>query len=167
MPSSPGSQDSALPQNQVQPGVAAGQPGWSLDTAKMPVEEDCSVPAEGSDSTGSGIDSRAQRNPVPCDPNTTKPPVDKGLPEGEGSSPALSASEGHPDAFQKAPLPVSATQAASEVSSREWRHGGGPQLMPLAMWVRCLPFFLACASVDRAGQSRVPFSVTYLTAGAD
>lgn len=136
MPSSPGSHDSALPQNQAQQGGAASQPGPSLDTENMPVEKDGSVHTKGSGSplqgqtaertsvhtkgSGSPLQGQtaertdAQSYLVPSDHaevkdiNTSKPSVDKGLPLEGG--PALSALESHPkmaDASQKAPLPES------------------------------------------------------------
>ncbi|XP_028640286.1 E3 ubiquitin-protein ligase RNF213, partial [Grammomys surdaster] len=117
MPSSPGSHDSALPQNQAQQDGAASQPGHSLDPENVPMEKDGSVHAEGSDSPQQGQVAEgtdAQSNLVPSnhtevkDLNISKPSVDKGL--GLEGGPALSAFGGLPkmtDASQKAPLPES------------------------------------------------------------
>ncbi|KAL1780092.1 E3 ubiquitin-protein ligase RNF213 isoform X1 [Sigmodon hispidus] len=124
MLSSPGSQDSALPQNQAQQDVVGSQPDQSLDTVNMPVEEDGSVHAEGSSiplqgHTVKGTDSdigSAQENPVPSnhtdikDLNTSMPSVDKGLLQEGDCGPALSAYRGLPEvsgASQRAPLPES------------------------------------------------------------
>ncbi|XP_035293735.1 E3 ubiquitin-protein ligase RNF213 isoform X3 [Cricetulus griseus] len=125
-PSSLGSQDSALPQNQAQQqGGVGSQPGQSLATLHMPMEEGGSVLAEGNSSplqghtvkgTDSGPQGGAQRDPVPSnhtgvkDLNTSKPSVDKGLPPEGDCGPALSASKGpckDTDASQRAPLPES------------------------------------------------------------
>lgn len=154
MPSSPGSHDSALPQNQAQQGGAASQPGPSLDTENMPVEKDGSVHTKGSGSPLQGQTAErtdAQSYLVPSDHaevkdiNTSKPSVDKGLPLEGG--PALSALESHPkmaDASQKAPLPeskgetpgqeekvpVSVKQAGGE--QQGIGNGGGHVLCPLS-----------------------------------
>ncbi|XP_052050777.1 E3 ubiquitin-protein ligase RNF213 isoform X2 [Apodemus sylvaticus] len=123
MPSSPGSHASALPQNQAQQGCAAGQPGHSLDTEKVPMEKDGPVHAEGSGGPvqGQAADlTDAQSNPAPTDHtevkdlNTSKPSADKGLPlEGD---PALAAVEDHPKmtASQKAPLPESKGETSGQ-----------------------------------------------------
>lgn len=155
MPSSPGSQDSALPQNQAQQAGAGSQAGQSLDTVKIPVEEvGSSSPLQGqtAEGTGSGTGGVAQKDPAPSDlpevkdPNTSKPSVDKGLSREGGSGPALSVLEGclkETDVSQKAPapdskgeksepeedVPVSGKQA-SEVSSRKWGPGVGHVLCP-------------------------------------
>ncbi|XP_055448252.1 E3 ubiquitin-protein ligase RNF213 isoform X2 [Psammomys obesus] len=119
MPSSPGSQDPALPQNQAQQGGAGSQPGQSLDTVKIPVEEvGSSSPLQGQTAkgTGSGTGGGAQKDPASNDllevkdPNTSKPSVDKGLLQEGGSGPALSVFEGHlkgTDVSQKARSPES------------------------------------------------------------
>ncbi|XP_029401804.1 E3 ubiquitin-protein ligase RNF213 isoform X4 [Mus pahari] len=124
MPPSPGSHDSTLPQNPAQQGGAASQPGHSLDTENMPME-DGSVHTEGSSSPllGQAAECKdAQSNLAPSDHaavkdlNTSKPSVDKGLPLEGG--PALSAFKGHPkmsDASQKAPL----TESKGETSGQE------------------------------------------------
>lgn len=164
MPSSPGSQDSALPQKQAHQGGVGSQAGQSLDTVAMSVEEDGPVHAEGSSiplqghtvkGTGSHTGGGAQRDPVPSSytevkgPNTSKPSVHKGLPQDRDRGPAISASKGPPkvtDASLRAPLPeskgaksehkeevpVTAELAASEVSSRQWGHGGGVCHVPRA-----------------------------------
>lgn len=97
MPPSPGSHNSALPQNQAQQGGAASQPGHPLDTENMPME-DGFVHTEGSGSPLQGQAAErtdAQSNLAPSDLaevkdlNTSKPSVDKGLPLDGG--PALSA----------------------------------------------------------------------------
>lgn len=125
VPSSPGSQDSALPQKQAHQGGVGSQAGQSLDTVAMSVEEDGPVHAEGSSiplqghtvkGTGSHTGGGAQRDPVPSshtevkDPNTSKPSVHKGLPQDGDRGPAISASKGPPkvtDASLRAPLPES------------------------------------------------------------
>lgn len=123
MPSSPGSHASALPQNQAQQGCAAGQPGHSLDTEKVPMEKDGPVHAEGSGGPvqGQAADrTDAQSNPASTDHtegkdlNTSKPSADKGLPlEGD---PVLVAVEDHPKmtASQKAPLPESKGETSGQ-----------------------------------------------------
>lgn len=152
IPSSPGSQDSALPRNQARQGGVGSQPGQALDT-----EEDGSVRAEGNSThrrghavrgTDRGTGGGAQGDPVPSNPtevkglSTSKPSVDEGLPQKGDRGPALSASEGpckDTGASQRAPLPESkgetsghkkevpliAEPAASEVGSREWWGGVG------------------------------------------
>ena len=123
MPPSPGSHNSALPQNQAQQGGAASQPGHPLDTENMPME-DGFVHTEGSGSPLQGQAAErtdAQSNLAPSDLaevkdlNTSKPSVDKGLPLDGG--PALSAFKGHPkmtDASQKAPLPESKGETSGQ-----------------------------------------------------
>lgn len=115
-----------MPQNQAQQqGGVGSQPGQSLATLHMPMEEGGSVLAEGNSSplqghtvkgTDSGPQGGAQRDPVPSnhtgvkDLNTSKPSVDKGLPPEGDCGPALSASKGpckDTDASQRAPLPES------------------------------------------------------------
>ncbi|XP_052615833.1 E3 ubiquitin-protein ligase RNF213 isoform X2 [Peromyscus californicus insignis] len=123
VPSSPGSQDSALPQKQAHQGGVGSQPGQSLDA--VAVEEDGPVHAEGSSiplqgHTVKGTDSDtgdgAQRDPVPSshtevkDRNTSQPSVHKGLPQDGDCGPAISACKGPPkvtDASPRAPLPES------------------------------------------------------------
>lgn len=120
IPSSPGSQDSALPRNQARQGGVGSQPGQALDT-----EEDGSVRAEGNSThrrghavrgTDRGTGGGAQGDPVPSNPtevkglSTSKPSVDEGLPQKGDRGPALSASEGpckDTGASQRAPLPES------------------------------------------------------------
>lgn len=176
MPPSPGSHNSALPQNQAQQGGAASQPGHPLDTEIMPME-DGFVHTEGSGSPLRGQAAErtdAQSNLAPSDLaevkdlNTSKPSVDKGLPLDGG--PALSAFKGHPkmtDASQKAPLPESKGETSGQekkvpVSVKQtgtWQQGMGygdglclvgpmsPHSLGLAPWT---------------GQDRAPLSVTSL-----
>lgn len=119
--------------------------------------EGSSIPLQGHTvkGTGSHTGGGAQRDPVPSshtevkNPNTSKPSVHKGLPQDGDRGPAISASKGPPkvtDASLRAPLPeskgaksehkeevpVTAELAASEVSSRQWGHGGGVCRVPRA-----------------------------------
>lgn len=185
MPSSPGSHDSALPQNQAQQDGAASQPGDSLDPENMPMEKDGSVHTEASSSPQQGQAAEgtdAQSNLAPSDHaevkdlNTSKPLVDKGLALEGG--PALSAFKGHPkmtDASQKAPLPESKGETSGQeekvlVSVKQ--AGGEPQGVGLC----CGACFTASAvsywsgvstisgtcSLDRAGQGSLSVTPLWL-----
>lgn len=127
MPSSLGSQDSTLAQNQVQQAGVGSQPGQSQDTVTMPMENDCvhaadsSLPLQGHSGTAtdSGIGGGTQRNPDPSNHtevkglSTSKASVDKDLPQEGHCGPAPSACKGPAkvmDAVQSAPLSESKGQ---------------------------------------------------------
>lgn len=127
MPSSLGSQDSALAQNQVQQAGVGSQPGQSGHTVTMPMENGCvhaagsSLPLQGHSGTGtdSGIRGGTQRSPDPSNHtevkglSTSKAPVDKDLPQEGPCGLAPSACKGPAkvaDAVQRAPLPESKGQ---------------------------------------------------------
>ena len=127
MPSSLGSQDSALAQNQVQQAGVGSQPGQSGHTVTMPMENGCvhasgsSLPLQGHSGTGtdSGIGGGTQRSPDPSNHtevkglSTSKASGDKDLPQEGPCGPAPSACKGPAkvtDAVQRTPLPESKGQ---------------------------------------------------------
>ncbi|XP_057630023.1 E3 ubiquitin-protein ligase RNF213-like [Chionomys nivalis] len=127
MPSSLGSQDSALAQNQVQQAGVGSQPGQSQHTVTMPMENGSvhaagsSLPLQGHSGTGtdSGIGGGTQRNADPSNHtevkglSTSKASMDKDLPQEGHCGPAPSACKGPAkvtDAVQSAPLPESKGQ---------------------------------------------------------
>ena len=168
MPSSLGSQDSTLAQNEVQQAGVGSQPGQSQHTVTMPKENGCvhaagsSLPLQGHSGTGtdSGIRGGTQRNPDPCNHtgvkglSTSKASVDKDLPPKGHCGPSPSACKGPAKvthAAQSAPFPESKGQKSEHKEE-------GPVTAELAAsevsrWVWWHGSGGVSCSLDRAGRA--------------